>query len=296
MLAFLEKSGNHKIVDLVLAARFSNEQSYLDRYLQTQDPYPYARQLPEFFEQIGQIPEDFDPSEPYLWLDSATPEQIEQFTEWLYGGNHLDQNLQYEAAPQSYMEHLQYITKPIWMIHFTESSYDAADIEGEGFQYGHPEFEGIHLTTWKKHRKKEPGYNFAFPLDSRYAQDAMDSGKYGREFVIFKGTGIKVHHYGDNEDQIIFWGPAVNPNSIFKIEKMDPYDLSSYGIDPDKIKGRGAVFVVFDNTSRPQFVGQELSDVTRWIETSGEKILLNVEQKQLNRSRERQRQRSRSLI
>jgi len=35
--------------------------------------------------------------------------------------------------------------------------------------------------------------------------------------VIFWGMGVKTFHSGDEEDQIIFWGPSINTNMIFPI-------------------------------------------------------------------------------
>jgi len=77
------------------------------------------------------------------------------------------------------------------------------------------------LTTHKRNREKNPGYNFAFEEGSRDAKNVASDGKYGNEAVVFWGDGVKAYHSGDEENQIIFWGPSVDTRMIFPIRIVD---------------------------------------------------------------------------
>jgi len=272
---------------LKTAVRFPVEQNYLNNYLSSPDPFPYTHQLEEYFESRGIQPENFDPEEAHAWFETATPEQYDDFTKWLYDENNLDQAMDYFGAPQSSLRIEKKITTPIWMIHLTN---DADRIEDKGFEYGHPDYDGIHLTTWKsdKSRKSTPGYNFAFPLRSRDADAALRQRKYGSEAVIFKGTGIQVYHSGDEEQQIIFWGPSVDPASIYHVKKIDDGWLEDYNINPEFIKNEPE-FAVFDANDRLQFFAETPAEIAAWIDRAGDQILRNVHQKRQNQRRERQR-------
>ena len=99
-----------------------------------------------------------------------------------------------------------------WLVHFSDN---AREIALNGFTYGIDEMDRLGLTTWfGDGAKKHGGYNFAYLAMSRYAQWAASRGKYGRHAVMFQNSGVHTHHYGDEEDQIIFWGKDVSPKKI----------------------------------------------------------------------------------
>jgi hypothetical protein len=68
--------------------------------------------------------------------------------------------------------------------------------------------------------KKYGGYNFAFLVDSRYAMNASD-GKYGKNAILFQHAGELIYHYGDDEDQVVFWGPSVDPRGLIMLDHTD---------------------------------------------------------------------------
>lgn len=95
-----------------------------------------------------------------------------------------------------------------WLVHFTDHAWK---IVRDGFKYGSEEADRLGLTTWRK--KHGPGYNFAFELDDvkRYSTDNASyrrKQKYGQQAVIFRSPGNKIFHIGDNEPQVIFYGPS----------------------------------------------------------------------------------------
>lgn len=100
------------------------------------------------------------------------------------------------------------IVKNEWCIHFTEY---ADDISREGFTGGTPDISRLAFTGAGQ-QKREKGYDFAFLLNDKN----VDFNNYGTKAVIFRTSGVLVRHYGDEQDQVIFWGP--NVKSFIPIE------------------------------------------------------------------------------
>jgi hypothetical protein len=142
----------------------------------------------------------------------------------------------------SYM-HLEFdsVFKDGWLIHFCDDPYAIAT---DGFKYGFAEMEQLGLTTWFKNRKRGIGYNFAFDINYNYP-----TNKYGTEAVIFRASGIEVSHFGDEEQQIIFWGPSAR--NIVPVSK-NGYDDEWYVGDE----------------SHPYFKAADLDKVVGWIEAN----------------------------
>jgi hypothetical protein len=110
-----------------------------------------------------------------------------------------------------------------WLIHFSD---DASDISWKGFKYGSDDMTKLGLTTYlSKDAKQYGGYNFAFVADSRDAKNAAGHrsgrGKYGKEAVMFQAAGVQAYHYGDEENQVIFYGKSINPNKVVYLSKAD---------------------------------------------------------------------------
>ena len=91
------------------------------------------------------------------------------------------------------------VVKNEWCIHF---GADSESIAREGFTGGTEEIE--HLAyTGAGQEKHGAGYDFAFPLGEK----DIDFNEYGEEAVIFQTSGVEIYHHGDNQKQVIFWGP-----------------------------------------------------------------------------------------
>ena len=92
--------------------------------------------------------------------------------------------------------------KDDWLVHFTDH---ANAIAHQGFKYGVDDPRMLALTTHlTDNAKQRGGYNFAFEADD--ASHLRQGKKYGKQFVVFKASGIMTFHYGDNQRQVIFWG------------------------------------------------------------------------------------------
>lgn len=199
----------------LLQASYSNEIGYLNRYLKEGfDPNDYEFELKTYLENQGQ---EFDEDLEYYdiaqeWLEKASKEDLEKFKKWVQNRPPSDMT---DSPAYEAMSYNSFV-KPTWLVHFTDDPYSIAK---EGFKYGHEDTHGLALTTWytNKARKRHAGYNFAFKVGSRDARICARQNKYGKHAVVFWGAGVEAYHSGDEEDQIIIWGPSVNTNLIFPV-------------------------------------------------------------------------------
>jgi hypothetical protein len=125
--------------------------------------------------------------------------------------------MQHDPASAPSTDHMslsrdRLLSRETWLVHFTD---DPWSVQYTGFTYGIDQMDRLGLTTWfKQEAKKYGGYNFAFEAGSRHSINAASQHKYGKHAVLFQNSGVKVYHYGDEEDQVIFWGQDVEPSSI----------------------------------------------------------------------------------
>ena len=138
------------------------------------------------------------------------------------------------------------IVKNQWLIHFSD---DAEDIyRDQKFNRGVYDYTTLGLTKHLSDSTKNySGYNFAYLLND-YIRYGRNRGrwKYGKEAVLFKASGVKVWHYGDEEPQVIFWGP-----SAFDIVCIREHQSSGD-------------YYVYSNHSRDLFVG-DFDDCVNWV-------------------------------
>ena len=201
---------NHRYANTVTAT-YAPEIGMLNQYLKTGfDPYDYTWELEnEYLKGFGEWC-DMAAEE---WIEKASPEDLKEFRDFIE--NRQPRN----TADVPVYEHLAYerFVTPCWLIHFTS---EAADIAENGFRFGFDSMQGLGLTTWytDAKRKSGPGFNFAYPAESKKALEREDS--YGSEAVIFWGGGVHGYHTGDEESQIIFWGPSIRKDMIFPLYKQ----------------------------------------------------------------------------
>lgn len=170
----------------------------------------------EIFEpSFGHVPDEGELQESDPEIFKALPVDIqEEISEWVS-----DELSRHEPAelPSSHYFHpdKQLIHRQTWLVHFSDAAHHIAY---NGFTHGSYDARRLGLTTYYSHDSKESGgYNFAFEALSRDAIHAAESKKYGQHAVLFQNSGVKAWHNGDEENQIIFWGPDVNPSLIFEL-------------------------------------------------------------------------------
>ena len=157
-------------------------------------------------------------SEPYEIADyidklpKDMKDRTDEAVDMAIHGGRVYQGMDSEMPTRYHMDFNELIKRTTWLIHFTN---DPDKIKKEGFKYGTDDMSKLGLTTYyKKESKKYGGYNFAFEADSRYASHAASDEIYGNHAVMFKNAGVKTWHHGDEEEQVVFWGPDVKPADI----------------------------------------------------------------------------------
>lgn len=170
------------------------------------DPHDFAYLFEDFLEEQGLEgeAEGFDPDEPYNFLNSEAFLAFEDdFRSWLEDGPAY-RDISTDSPAYLTMSRAKLVPRQTWLVHFSD---DADDIARNGFLYGHEDARTLALTTWFRNRKMGPGWNFSLRAGGRDAQSVFRKGKYGKNAVLFRSAGVEVYHSGDEETQVILWGP-----------------------------------------------------------------------------------------
>ena len=180
-------------------------------------PHVYYYFWKKFFKENNiEYNKDLEDFEITHDIQENNPELYNQFCDWLYN-KCVNHTLNIHAADYpawAYFGNPQ-IIKNDWLVHFTNN---ADDIVKSGFTKGVSEIEKLALTTHLgEFDKKYGGYNFSYTIhDFKKFAKGRHSYKYGKELVIFKASGVKLYHSGDEEYQTIFWGKeAICINAIY---------------------------------------------------------------------------------
>ena len=132
-----------------------------------------------------------------------------------------------------------------WLMHFTD---DAQAVLTDGF-HGNDDLRSLAFTAHSRYRVPR-GYNFAFEATDRNLRVARsDRGggwKYGQGILLFTAPGILGYHAGDDEDQVIFWGPDARDMVLL--------DEAERGF-----------CVGEDRAGRPLFCSESVEAVTNWL-------------------------------
>lgn len=152
------------------------------------------------------------------------------------------------------------VVKNEWCIHFGS---DSENIAREGFTGGTPEIEHLAYTNAGA-QKSSAGYDFAFLINDR----SVDYNEYGDEAVIFRTSGVEIYHYGDNQNQVVFWGP--NVKSFIPIHQ-DNGDWVVYGKNGQVLVrcGRPSEIALWATENLPQYRKQIMTGKNGYIPKMG---------------------------
>lgn len=174
----------------------------------------------QLLDQDFQLADDLHDEEPDVFY--KLPAQIQKEC----ASEVIEKVMQHDPSEAPTWAHLDLnqnnlLKRQTWLIHFSDYAHDIAY---NGFTHGSDDMSKLGLTTWTKHAAKQyGGYNFAFIAGSRDANIAASNGKYGKNAVMFQNAGVYAEHYGDQEDQVMFWGADVNKHEIVLLTKTE-YD------------------------------------------------------------------------
>jgi hypothetical protein len=218
----------------ILAEKYTEPNSHLLRYLKNGGEFDQYSQWylvcqwveeNDLLEEVSKIvgepmtsAEDLENCEPDIYV-KFPPEWKSEITE--YVTDWLAANAPAELPTHHYLSARDNRLLPAqtWLVHFSDNAYD---ISREGFMFGMHDVSKLGLTTHysnKSFEKSGGGYNFAFIANGRYARWAAETGKYGREAVMFQNSGVRAYHFSDEEEQIMFNGADVDPRMIILLRK-----------------------------------------------------------------------------
>lgn len=153
--------------------------------------------------------------------------------------------------------HMEYakMVKNEWLIHF---SNNANKISYQGFKHGTEDFDNLAYSYAGETAGKFEGYDFAYTLEGAKHYAFLSRGawgrvpKYGKEAVIFRASGVKLWHHGDDEEQVIFWGPIAKDIIYLEFDE----ETSEWYISSTKRDGQ----VLYKN--------EDIDEVISWIQNN----------------------------
>lgn len=241
----------------------SNDLIYLKRYLNMsskEQKIELVYNNPHLVKQFAE--EYFDPQikkfilqneyEDYEIVDEFQKKYPNEFNDFLDWSHRQLVNGKIYEIPTWYVMRFQNIVKNQWLIHFSDNARQIWS--DQKFTYGIPTEDLDRLgysTSYKMEYKKGGGFNFAYDINdfAKYGRSNYrgNSWKYGKEAVMFKASGIKAYHYGDEEPQVIFVGNSANSIVLLEYNKSD------------------GDWMVTSNLNRIIFRTQTLSDLVDWV-------------------------------
>lgn len=96
-----------------------------------------------------------------------------------------------------------------WITHFTEKENVKSILKTQHFK-GIPNIYNLAITSSNNEEYTEEGYCFGFHIDDIYENFKNKDSHYGNYGILFKASGIKLYHNGDEEHQVIFIGNQVS--------------------------------------------------------------------------------------
>lgn len=118
----------------------------------------------------------------------------------------------------------QLLSPQTQIVHYTN---DADAIVQGGMQWGVSDIDRIAVThfndIWGARGRsthnglsKGAGFNCGFRFNTH--AEAPHHAQYGSQAVVFETSGLECHHLADRDNQVFFWGPTINQQSIRRVK------------------------------------------------------------------------------
>ena len=161
-------------------------------------------------------------------------------------------------------------TNKQWLIHFTNKT-DAENIAINGFIRGTTEFDNLLVTHGRDY--DEEGYNFAFIANEATNTDAEYYLGYLNEdsaAVMFQANGVEAYHQGDEQNQVIFWGPSAKNIVPIYYGSIDDGYLKNFNKSDDyeayeNHRGFTECWYVLGKNNRLLYSNDDISYVVDWV-------------------------------
>ena len=169
------------------------------------------------------------------------------------------------------------VVRNTWLVHGTTPE-SAVNIAKRGFDRGNKiGMLAYNLSDGADGQKHDYSGDYLFAFDAGSdihgsGETSVDLDKYGDALVVFRGSGYKAFHHGDNEYQVIF--DYHEPNACFLV--ISSSAASELGF-PVRKAGENAmaiyndqVFGQKDGKPVPLFAAQHSNDCVEWIVAHGD--------------------------
>lgn len=144
-----------------------------------------------------------------------------------------------------------------WLVHFSDN---AAYIADDGFRYATDELNDLgYSNAGETKGKSDEGWDFAYLANAV----PRDGDKYGKEAVMFRASGIQASHYGDQEEQVMFWNK--DAKDIVYIENGDSSDCYTQNTRGDYVN---TWFIRSRITGEVLYDSDDIDDVIAWVENN----------------------------
>lgn len=235
--------------------KFLEDEGYADDFDETE------------FEELSDAAEDWDDSLMNEILNGKYSELKHEYADFL-------RQHDYESLPTSEVMNYTCDVNNEWLIHFSDN---AGDIWREGFKYATSDVSDLGYSGAGSITNKESeGYDFAYLASEfdRYGRSKYHRNgyKYGSEAVMFRASGVKATHFGDEEEQVMFYNK--DAKDIVYLEHSDWTDE----------------WYVGSNNGRPLYHSDNLEDVVLWVERNFDqyrKHLVNPKQHAIRRDNDK---------
>lgn len=256
---YLEKDNNYPLYHYFKWAKNASTEEKA-RDLAYQCSWYIGKYIEEIHYRFPEFDEFLDEDGRFEYDDE---EKVEEFVKLLSENKLLDHFISLmngicpcEELPTWMSVDFNRIVKNEWCIHFGNN---ATEIAKEGFTGGTEEIDRLAYTNAGQ-EKPTAGFNFAFLITDR----SVDYNEYGSEAVIFRTSGVEVYHYGDNQNQVIFWGP--NAHDFIPIEYDGWGDWVVKGLNDQVLKkGKPSEIAFWATDNLPQYRKQIMAGKNGYI-------------------------------
>jgi len=172
-------------------------------------------------------------------------------------------NVDHMLPTYEYVEYVD-LLKNQWLIHFTDEPFS---VQKYGFTSGVDDITKLGLTTHLPEIFKQgPGFNFAYTLSDYLRGSGSPVNpharwSYGKHAVMFKASGIRVLHLGDEEYQAIFWGPSARDIVVLYKDYCFIYDEKM----EDSYEDDAWVVVPCNADTDNIYCAKDFEDVVVWV-------------------------------
>ena len=195
-----QKNDEFKQNDII---EYNDNWRYFYKFISEKYDYEFDE---EELEKIEDYCNEYDEAILEDILDGKYKDYKKEFADWL---NYY--------APSWPTSNVMDYTKDInngWLIHFSDNAWQ---IWQEGFQYATDSIDRLgYSNAGSTKGKSSEGFDFAYNAESnftRYMFNRWGEPKYGNEAVMFRASGVQATHFGDEEEQVMFYNKDAKNHS-----------------------------------------------------------------------------------